>query len=82
MQMRLEPQVSSFFIIFILLDAVLQSVFGTLAGFINGESPCLCQSNHSYNKVVNKLATWRFPDVFGKLAGALSVVTWIWIAIL
>ena len=23
-----------------------------------------------------------FPDVFGKLAGALSVVTWIWIAIL
>jgi len=45
-----------------LFTAVLQSVFGILAGFVNGRSPYLY--------------------IFGKLAGGLSVVTWIWIAIL
>ena len=70
------------FLFFILLTAVLQSVFGMLIGFVNGESPCLRQPNHSYNKVVNELATWQFPDVFEKLTSVLLVVTWIWIAIL
>jgi len=42
--------------------AVLQSVFGIMAGFVNGQSPYL--------------------HFFGKLAGVLSIVTWIWIAIL
>ncbi|KDR76877.1 hypothetical protein GALMADRAFT_245972 [Galerina marginata CBS 339.88] len=45
-----------------LFTAVLQSVFGVLAGFVNGRSPYLY--------------------IFGKLAGGLSVVTWIWITIL
>ncbi|CAA7263327.1 unnamed protein product [Cyclocybe aegerita] len=45
-----------------LFTAILQSVFGTLAGFVNGRSPHL----------------W----IFGKLAGGLSVFTWVWIAIL
>ncbi|PPQ68094.1 hypothetical protein CVT25_014257 [Psilocybe cyanescens] len=45
-----------------LFTAVLQSVFGVLAGFVNGRSPYLY--------------------IFGKLAGALSIATWIWIAIL
>ncbi|KAF8801204.1 hypothetical protein BYT27DRAFT_7235844 [Phlegmacium glaucopus] len=50
------------FYIAALFTAILQSVFGTLAGFVNGQSPCLY--------------------VFGKLAGALSIATCIWIAIL
>ncbi|KAF5309963.1 hypothetical protein D9619_010261 [Psilocybe cf. subviscida] len=45
-----------------LFTAVLQSVFGVLAGFVNGRSPYL--------------------HIFGKLAGGLSLGTWIWIAIL
>ncbi|PPQ74846.1 hypothetical protein CVT24_002904 [Panaeolus cyanescens] len=45
-----------------LFTAVLQTVFGTLAGFVNGNSPFL----------------W----IFGKLAGGLSIATWIWLAIL
>ncbi|KAF9556070.1 hypothetical protein CPC08DRAFT_107035 [Agrocybe pediades] len=45
-----------------LFTAVLQSVFGVLAGFVNGRSPYLY--------------------IFGKLAGGLSVGTWMWIAVL
>ncbi|KJA21309.1 hypothetical protein HYPSUDRAFT_67832 [Hypholoma sublateritium FD-334 SS-4] len=45
-----------------IFTAVLQSVFGTVAGFVNGRSPYLY--------------------VFGKLAGGLSVATWVWIGIL
>ncbi|KAF8153296.1 hypothetical protein B0H34DRAFT_723002 [Crassisporium funariophilum] len=45
-----------------LFTAILQMVFGTLAGFVNGRSP--------------------FLHIFGKLAGGMSIVTWVWIAIL
>ncbi|KAF8909749.1 hypothetical protein CPB84DRAFT_1765371 [Gymnopilus junonius] len=45
-----------------LFTAVLQSVFGVLAGFVNGRSPYLY--------------------IFGKLAGGLSIFTWVWIAVL
>ncbi|KAF9045298.1 hypothetical protein BJ165DRAFT_1404513 [Panaeolus papilionaceus] len=45
-----------------LFTALLQSVFGTLAGFVNGNSPFL----------------W----IFGKLAGGLSIATWIWLGVL
>ncbi|KAF9484290.1 hypothetical protein BDN70DRAFT_872784 [Pholiota conissans] len=45
-----------------LFTAILQSVFGIIAGFVNGRSPYLY--------------------IFGKLAGGLSVATWIWIGIL
>ncbi|KAF9531128.1 hypothetical protein CPB83DRAFT_123261 [Crepidotus variabilis] len=46
----------------VLLTSCLQTVFGTLAGFVNGRSPLLY--------------------IFGKLAGGLSIATWIWVAIL
>jgi len=42
--------------------AILQSVFGILAGFVNGRSP--------------------FLYIFGKVAGGLSIATWIWIGVL
>ncbi|PFH47595.1 hypothetical protein AMATHDRAFT_67428 [Amanita thiersii Skay4041] len=45
-----------------LFTACLQTLFGTLAGFINGHS--------------------RYLYIFGKIAGLMSLLTWLWIAVL
>ena len=80
-----------------LFTAVLQSFFGTLAGFVNGRSPLLCEwlTRNFKHRIKGGLSCTTYPladffffllfmgiDVFGKLAGALSITTWLWVAVL
>jgi len=61
---------NSYITVMALFTSILQSVFGTLAGFVNGRSPLLREF------VLLPL------NIFGKLAGALSIATWLWIGLL
>lgn len=66
-----------------LFTSVLQSIFATIIGFGDGDSPFLCQFNYSGAILVPRFfIVVDLPVVFGKLAGLLALITWIWIAVL
>ena len=62
-----------------LFNALMETVFAAIIGF-GGASPLLCQFYHSSAKISH--TDVNFSDIFGKLAGLLALITWIWIMIL
>ena len=95
-----HTNLNSYITVVALFTSILQSVFGTLAGFVNGRSPLLrefallppihptlpptppCRLTSPPTIAYTKPNTPFLTDIFGKLAGALSIATWLWIGLL